>query len=76
MAVVMGETAPPTAADRARDEARHAKAAAQGATMRIQLLESRLTDLEDTFIEALRLIDGVVSELSTRITRLEGRQDG
>lgn len=67
----MGEAYPPTAADYASAEARNAKAMAQGTIMRIQQVEDRVTTLEDTLIEALRLIDGVVSELSTRITRLE-----
>lgn len=69
----MGEAYPPTAVDYASNEARNAKAMAQGTIMRIQQVEERLTTLEDTILAALRLLDGTISELSTRITRLEQR---
>ena len=76
----MGECSPPTVADYANaaasdalTEARNAKAIAQGMVMQVQSLERRVTYLEDTLIEALRLIDSNVSELSTRIIALEQR---
>ena len=59
--------------DYASNEARNAKAMAQGTIVDPASRGTLTTTLEDTILAALRLLDGTISELSTRITRLEQR---
>lgn len=69
----MGEAFPPTATDYTHQEARDAKAMAQGTIMRIQQLEQRIDTLEHQVARVITLVDEAVSALALRIERLEVR---